>query len=213
MNLRPDKVADLQRGEMAAVLGRSGSGKSTLMHILGGLDQLDEGQLSVDGQPIHSLSAGALAAFRALKVGFIFQSFHLQAGMQAWQNVALPLVFLGVPRKERRTRAMAMLDAVGLSERADHKPNMLSGGEQQRVALARALINDPPLILGDEPTGNLDSTTSEVILELLKDCNRRGATMLIVTHDESLATNHCERVLSMADGRLVGDTVRSGGEL
>lgn len=194
---------DVQAGEFVAILGKSGSGKSTLLNLLGGLDRPTSGELVVDGRDLMRLSERELARFRATTVGFVFQSFHLQPRFQAWENVALPLVFQGVPRPERRRRALALLERVGLASRADHRPSQLSGGEQQRVALACSLVSEPRLLLGDEPTGNLDSTTSAAILDLVADVHRGGATVLVVTHDEEIAATRAQRSLRMADGRMV----------
>ena len=194
---------DVAAGEFLAVLGRSGSGKSTLLNLLGGLDRPTSGELTVGGQSLVGLSDAALAGFRATTVGFVFQSFHLQARFTAWENVALPRVFAGVPRAERRTRAHALLERVGLAARADHRPGQLSGGEQQRVALARSLVAAPRLLLGDEPTGNLDSATSTSILDLITEVNRAGATVVLVTHDEEIAATRAQRSVRMADGRIV----------
>jgi putative ABC transport system ATP-binding protein len=200
--------ADLsvEAGEFVAVLGKSGSGKSTLLNLLGGLDRPTGGELEVDGRDLVRLSERDLARFRAGTVGFVFQSFHLQPRFAAWENVALPLVFAGVRRPERRRRALALLERVGLTERADHRPSQLSGGEQQRVALARSLVAAPRLLLGDEPTGNLDSATSAAILDLLAEAHRGGATVVLVTHDAELAAERAQRCVRMADGRVVSDS-------
>ena len=196
----------VEGGEYVAVLGKSGSGKSTLLNLLGGLDRPTRGHLEVDGKDLVRLSERDLARFRAETVGFVFQSFHLQPRFAAWENVSLPLVFAGVRRVERKRRALALLERVGLTSRADHRPSQLSGGEQQRVALARSLVASPRLLLGDEPTGNLDSATSAAILDLLAEAHRGGATVLLVTHDAELAAERAQRVVHMADGRVVSDT-------
>jgi putative ABC transport system ATP-binding protein len=194
-----------EAGERVAVLGASGSGKSTLLNCLGGLDHPTSGEVVVDGNDLTALRPAELAAFRASTVGFVFQSFHLQKRFLAWENVALPLVFAGVDRRERRRRALELLDRVGLAERADHRPGELSGGEQQRVALARGLVRDPALLLADEPTGNLDSRTGRQILDLLVEVGEAGTTVLVVTHDEALARAFAPRLVRMADGRVVED--------
>ncbi len=193
-------------GRFIALIGRSGSGKSTLLNLIGGLDHATSGELTVGGHDLVGLEPKGLAAFRAGVVGFVFQSFHLQPRFPAWENVALPLIFTGVPRKERRSRALALLERVGLGHRADHSPSELSGGEQQRVAFARSLVSSPQLLLADEPTGNLDSRTSEEIMVLLEEARQADTTIIMVTHDEALATKHADEVLRMADGQLVDAT-------
>ena len=190
-------------GRFLAILGRSGSGKSTLLHVVGGLDRPTEGRVEVAGVDLAGLGDRALAAFRASAIGFVFQSFHLQPRFAAWENVALPLVFAGVGRRERKREAHALLERVGLAPRARHRPTELSGGEQQRVALARSLVRRPALLLADEPTGNLDSETSAQILDLLEEFHAQGTTILLVTHDRELAATRAESILRMADGRVV----------
>ena len=194
---------DVETGEFVAVLGKSGSGKSTLLGVVGGLDRPTSGRLAVGGTELADLPERDLAAFRARTVGFVFQSFHLQPRYPAWENVALPLVFLGVGRRERRRRAEALLDEVGLAARVDHRPSELSGGEQQRVAFARSLVTEPLLLLADEPTGNLDSETSRQVVQLLESAHERGTTLLLVTHDREMAQGTADRVIRMADGRIV----------
>lgn len=193
---------EIEEGEMVALLGRSGSGKSTLLNIIGGLDRPTRGQIEVGGRDLSSLGRGALARYRRTMVGFIFQSFNLVTRLRAWENVGLPLVFAGYGRKERRKRAMEMLERVGLSERAQHRPSQLSGGEQQRVAIARALVNEPKVLLCDEPTGNLDSATSNGIMELITQTHCKGNTIVMVTHDPELADRHANRTLRMSDGQF-----------
>ena len=196
----------LHRGELAALLGKSGSGKSTLLNLLAGLDQPSSGSLVVGGQPLHSWNSGQMAAYRSNVVGVVFQSYNLIMQRTALQNVELPLVFAGYAPGVRQQRALAALDAVGLSPRAHHRPTELSGGEQQRVAIARALINRPQLLLADEPTGNLDSVTADEIMALLKNyCREHQTSALIVTHDEELARRFATRILRMHDGRLLED--------
>ena len=194
---------DVEPGEFVAVLGKSGSGKSTLLNVVGGLDRPTSGRLAVGGTELADLSERDLAAFRARTVGFVFQSFHLQPRYPAWENVALPLVFLGVGRRERRRRAAALLDDVGLAARVDHRPSELSGGEQQRVAFARSLVAEPRLLLADEPTGNLDSETSRQVIGLLQSAHERGTTLLLVTHDHEMAQGTADRVIRMADGKIL----------
>ena len=196
---------DVDAGARVAVLGRSGSGKSTLLNVVGGLDRPSGGTVAVGGTELAALSERELAAFRARTVGFVFQSFHLQPRYRAWENVALPLVFLGVDRRERRRRAIDLLEALGLGARVDHRPAELSGGEQQRVAFARSLVAEPAVLLADEPSGNLDSETSRQVVELLRAAHDRGTTLLVVTHDRELAQMTADRVIRMADGRIVED--------
>jgi putative ABC transport system ATP-binding protein len=192
-------------GETAAIVGRSGSGKSTLLHLLGGLDRPTSGDLFVRGRRLAELPDDDLALYRRTGVGFVFQFFNLVPTLTAVQNVELPMVLAGVPRAERRRRAEALLERVGLAPRRDHRPSELSGGEQQRVAVARALVNDPPLFLADEPTGNLDSRTAGEILALLAGL---GKTLILVTHDRELARAHARRMIEMADGRVISDERR-----
>ena len=193
-------------GEMTALVGRSGSGKSTLLHLLGGLDRPTSGRIVARGRRLDELSDDELAEFRRTTVGFIFQSFQLLPGATAQRNVELPLVLAGLPRSERQARAEKLLDRVGLLARKNHRPSQLSGGEQQRVAVARALANDPPLLLCDEPTGNLDSKTATDIIDLLRGLARDGRTVVLVTHDRDLAKASCSRRIEMLDGRVVTDT-------
>ncbi len=194
---------EVERGELLAVLGKSGSGKSTLLNVVGGLDRPTAGTVAVGCTELADLSERDLAGFRAQTVGFVFQSFHLQPRYRAWENVALPLVFLGVERRERRRRATALLEQLDLGARVEHRPSELSGGEQQRVAFARSLVAEPEVLLADEPTGNLDSETSRQVVELLKAAHDRGTTLLLVTHDRELAQATADRVIRMADGRIV----------
>ncbi|MBI2933221.1 MAG: ABC transporter ATP-binding protein [Planctomycetes bacterium] len=197
---------DFAAGEFAAVVGRSGSGKSTLLHLLGGLDRPTSGDVAVDGRRLAELSDNELADYRRAKIGFVFQFFNLVPSMTARQNVELPMTLAGADRRARRRRADELLERAGLGARRDHRPSELSGGEQQRVSIARALSNDPPLLLADEPTGNLDSRTAREIMELLKSV---GRTLILVTHDRELADAYCRRVIELSDGRVVSD--RRGG--
>ena len=194
----------IQRGEFVAVMGTSGSGKSTLMNLLGCLDRPSVGSYSLAGREISTLSRDALARVRSRTLGFVFQSFNLLARTSAVENVELPLIYSGVPRRERRARAIAALEKVGLGERLDHTPSQLSGGQQQRVAIARALVNRPQVILGDEPTGNLDSRTSIEVMALFQELGRTGITVVLVTHEPDIA-QYAARVIKMRDGRLVFD--------
>jgi putative ABC transport system ATP-binding protein len=192
----------IDEGEFVAVVGPSGSGKSTLMHLIGALDVPDEGRVLLDGKDISEYTESELAGIRGEKVGFVFQTFNLIPTLNSLENVALPLTFQGVPRDERNERAADLLDMVGLGDRMGHKPAELSGGEQQRVAIARALINDPEILLADEPTGNLDSETGEEVMKLLERLNRdRGMTVVIVTHNPKDAA-HADRTINMIDGTL-----------
>jgi putative ABC transport system ATP-binding protein len=190
-------------GEFVAVVGPSGSGKSTLLHVIGGLDTPTGGQVMVNGQDLGQASDRELATYRNQQMGFVFQTFNLQPTYSALENVALPLVFARMPPKERRAKAQAALEVVGLGERIRHKPVQMSGGEQQRVAIARALVTDPRCILADEPTGNLDTATSREIVTLLDELHRdRGLTVVMVTHDPEMAAL-ADRQIAMRDGRLV----------
>lgn len=196
----------VERGEFVALRGSSGAGKSTLLHLLGGLDRPDDGQVQVGAQNLAALSAAGLARFRNEQVGFVFQAYHLLPELDALENVLLPARMARRPRGPAETRARDLLQRVGLGDRMDHRPAELSGGERQRVALARCLINDPALILADEPTGNLDSHTGDEVLNLLLQLRaERGGTLVIATHDARVATR-AGRVVDMVDGRLVGST-------
>jgi putative ABC transport system ATP-binding protein len=195
-----------EQGEVAALVGRSGSGKSTFLQLLGGLDRPTSGNVLVRGRRLAESSEDELALYRRTEVGFIFQFFNLVPSRSALQNVELPLVLAGVSKPERRRRAEALLERVGLAGRREHRPNQLSGGEQQRVAIARALVHDPPLLLADEPTGNLDSRTAGEILELLRTLT--GKTILVVTHDRSLADSFARRTVELRDGKVVADERR-----
>jgi putative ABC transport system ATP-binding protein len=190
-------------GDYVAIVGPSGSGKSTLMHLLGGLDRPTSGTLVIGGRDVSTLTATELARLRNEVIGFVFQSFHLLARTTAVDNVALPLVYRGEGGRERRRKATAMLERVGLGHRLDHRPNQLSGGEQQRVAIARALVTDPQLLLADEPTGNLDTATGRSVLALLEGLNREdGVALVMVTHDREVA-GRANRQIVMRDGEIV----------
>lgn len=194
---------DVPSGQRVAVVGKSGSGKSTLLNLLAGLDRPTSGELQVGGRPLHELTSDEMAAYRKQTIGVIFQAFQLIPQRTALQNVELPLVFAGLANQKRRQRAAEWLDRVGLSHRLDHHPYQLSGGEQQRVAIARALVNEPQVVLADEPTGNLDSATAGEIVELIKElCDARGRTFLLVTHDTDVGHRLCDRMLRMTDGQL-----------
>jgi putative ABC transport system ATP-binding protein len=185
-----------------AVMGPSGSGKSTLLYLIGGLDRPTSGRIVVDGQEVEALDENALATYRRQTVGFVFQSFNLIPSLTALENVAFPMRFAGVPRRKRRDRARELLARVGLETRTEHRPTELSGGQQQRVAIARALVNDPHLILADEPTGNLDSASGKSIMELLAELNQDNHTILVVTHDPRI-TEFATHTAQMLDGRIV----------
>ncbi|MFP4346525.1 MAG: ABC transporter ATP-binding protein [Anaerolineales bacterium] len=196
-------TTEIPQGELLGIMGPSGSGKSTLLYLLGGLDRPTEGQIWVRAREISTLDENALAEYRRREVGFVFQSFHLVPTMTALQNVEFPMIFAQVPPEERRERAEALLETVGLAERMEHKPTELSGGQQQRVAVARALANDPAIILADEPTGNLDTTTGGEIMALLSRLNREeGRTIVIVSHDPTV-TDYTTATLHLLDGRLI----------
>ncbi len=193
---------EIQRGEIAAIMGPSGSGKSTLMNILGCLDQPTEGDYFLDGEDVSAMSDDDLASIRNRRVGFVFQNFNLLPRTTALENVMLPLAYSTVPARERAKRAREVLEMVGLAERLDHTPNELSGGQQQRVAIARALVNRPAIILADEPTGNLDSRSGEEIMAIIQELNReQGITVLLVTHDQRVA-NHTQRAFHLFDGEI-----------
>lgn len=191
----------IEAGEMAAILGRSGSGKSTLMNLLGCLDTPTRGSYRLAGQAVSGMSEGQLSAVRNRTIGFIFQSFHLLPQLTALENVELPLIYRGMTEKQRRRLAQENLRRVGLGERMDHRPSELSGGQQQRVAIARALAGNPPMLLADEPTGNLDSAAGRDIMSLLHELHDGGTTVIIITHDPAIGAA-CPRRLTMADGRL-----------
>lgn len=199
----------IKAGDFAAIMGPSGSGKSTLMNILGCLDRPSSGSYCLDNQEVAALSDDQLAKTRNKKIGFVFQNFNLLPRMSALQNVALPLVYGNVAKRERLTRAAAALELVGLGNRLDHKPNELSGGQRQRVAIARALINDPTIIMADEPTGNLDSKSGEEIMNIFNELNTQGRTVILVTHEPEIA-DHAKRIILVRDGQIVRDDRKQG---
>ncbi len=194
----------IEAGEYVAVIGPSGSGKSTLMNLLGCLDVPTDGRYVLAGEDTSALDEAALATIRNRRIGFVFQQFHLLPSMSAWRNVELPLVYAGVPRTERRERAVAALERVGLAARVDHRPGELSGGQQQRVAVARALVTEPDLLLADEPTGNLDSTSTRDVLSLLDELHAAGRTIVLITHEPDVAAR-AQRNLVIDDGLISAD--------
>lgn len=196
----------IRKNEYVALMGPSGSGKSTLMNILGCLDTATSGQYILNGQDVSRMADDELAAVRNTEIGFVFQQFNLLPRLSAWENVAVPLIYAGVGRKERESRAREMLNKVGLADRAHHKPNELSGGQSQRVAIARALINSPAIILADEPTGNLDTKTSIEIMELFSTIHAGGNTVVLVTHEEDIA-GYTHRIVRMRDGLIESDRI------
>jgi putative ABC transport system ATP-binding protein len=193
---------EVAAGEFVAIVGASGSGKTTLMNVVGCLDRPTSGICAIDGTDVAGLDDDALARLRSRTIGFVFQSFNLLPRTSALENVATPLLYQGIGRRERRARARGVLDQLGMSDRLDHEPSQLSGGQQQRVAIARALVTQPALILADEPTGNLDSRTGADMLALLRDLNRGGVTIVMITHDATVAAS-ASRQVHIADGRLV----------
>jgi putative ABC transport system ATP-binding protein len=196
---------NLMKNEYVAIMGPSGSGKSTLMNMIGCLDTPTRGDYILNGKNVSDLSDNQLAAVRNKEIGFVFQTFNLLARSNCLSNVELPLIYSGMRSSERKKRALDVLDKVGLSDRVDHKPNELSGGQRQRVAVARALVNNPSILLADEPTGNLDSKTGEEIMQLFEELYRHGNTIIVVTHEEEIAA-HARRVIRLRDGLLESDT-------
>ena len=190
---------NIERGEYTALMGPSGSGKSTLMNIIGCLDSPTEGAFFLNNKEVSKMSDSALSEVRNTEIGFVFQTFNLLNRLNAIENVSLPLVYAGIPKKEREERAKEVLDKVGLGDRMSHKPNELSGGQRQRVAVARALINNPSILLADEPTGNLDTQTSHEIMALFEEIHSAGNTIVLVTHEEDIA-QHAKRIIRLRDG-------------
>lgn len=200
-----DKISlSIDRNEYVAIMGPSGSGKSTLMNIIGCLDTPSSGRYFLNGSDVSRMTDNQLADVRNREIGFVFQTFNLLARVDCLHNVELPLIYSGMPRRERRARALSALEDVGLGDRVSHKPNELSGGQRQRVAVARALVNNPSIILADEPTGNLDTRTGEEIMRLFELLYRRGNTILVVTHEEEIA-RHARRIIRLRDGLIESD--------
>lgn len=195
---------DIHHGELVAIVGPSGSGKSTLLNLVGTLDKPTSGIARIDGIDVNELDDRSLSALRAHRIGFVFQQFHLAEGTTTVDNVADGLLYVGVPKAERRRRAVIALKRVGLGHRLDHRPHQLSGGERQRVAIARAVVGEPPLLLADEPTGNLDSASGAAIVELLHELNQQGTTVVVITHDNELAAEFPRRI-AIRDGRILSD--------
>lgn len=201
---------DIEKGDFVAIMGPSGSGKSTGLNLVGSLDLPTLGNIYLDSQDISHLTESELAQIRGQKIGFIFQQFNLIPNLTAKENVMLPLLFQGIDKEERESRAEELLNLVELQDRMEHYPNQLSGGQQQRVAIARALANNPEVILADEPTGNLDTKTGEKVLEFLNKLNEKGTTIIMVTHDQDLAKEHAKTIYSLKDGSLEGVYKRTG---
>ena len=197
---------NVKSGELIAIMGPSGSGKSTLMNIIGCLDRPTSGVYRFEDREISAMTDDELASIRNVKIGFVFQTFNLLPRFTALKNVEVPLIYSAVPSRLRRERAIPLLEKVGLADRMYHRPTELSGGQQQRVAIARALVNHPPLLLADEPTGNLDSRSGAEILNILVELNKQGVTIIIVTHDQSVAAR-CRRTIKLMDGRIISDEV------
>src|SRR3989344_246096 len=201
----------IDKGDFVAIMGPSGSGKSTGMNLTGSLDLATKGEIYLERENIEDMTESELAQLRGKKIGFIFQQFNLIPNLTARENVMLPMLFQGLDTREREEKARGVLKMVNLSDRMDHYPNQLSGGQQQRVAIARALANDPEVILADEPTGNLDTVTGEKVMDFLEDLNKKGRTIIIVTHDQNLARKHARTIYSLKDGKIESVERKTGG--
>ncbi len=201
-----DVSLTVEEGEFIAVLGQSGSGKSTLMNILGCLDIPTYGSYLLNGEAVNEMKPSMLSRIRSREIGFVFQGFNLIPALTAFENVELPLIYQGTPQKERRERTALALDEVGLFERMHHKPSEMSGGQQQRVAIARAIVTNPPIIMADEPTGNLDSKSGSEIMRKLMELNNEGNTVLLITHDQKLA-HMAKRIVTLQDGKIISDVL------
>ncbi len=207
-NALDDVSLSVEKGEFVAIMGASGSGKSTFMNMVGTLDKPNSGSYHLDGVDVFSLSSNELSDIRNLKIGFVFQGFNLISRTSALDNVELPMIYKGIPEEERHERARKALKIVGLEKREDHMPNQMSGGQQQRVAIARAIVNDAPLILADEPTGNLDTKTSIEVMEFFVNLNNEtGKTIVLVTHEPDIA-EYCKRIVRFKDGKIISDQTR-----
>ena len=197
---------EVKKGEFVAIMGSSGSGKSTFMNILGCLDSLTSGTYELDGIDVSRMSSSELATIRNKKIGFVFQAFNLLPKMDLLRNVELPMMYAGCSKSERKKKALKALDRVGLADRVDHKPNEISGGQKQRAAIARSLVNDPAIILADEPTGNLDSKSSNEIMDIFTQLNNEGVTIVLVTHEPDIA-EYAKRIITFKDGNIISDVI------
>jgi len=202
-----DVSLKVDKGEFVAIIGPSGSGKSTLMHLVGGLDSPTVGNVFIEGKDISKLKDKQLSKYRNEKIGFVFQAFNLENTQTALENVMMPLIFAGISKKERKARALKALEQVGLSEFVKHKPNEMSGGQRQRVSVARAIVNNPEIIFADEPTGNLDSKSGKNIMQLFRDINAKGYTVIMVTHNP-VEANKARRVIKIMDGEITSDIIK-----